>query len=188
MADSNPPQTGADNRVLLGQISAAHGIRGEVTIRTFTAAPDAIAAYGPLTDRDGFRSFIVKVVRVTDKGVVARISGVQDRNGAEALRGTELYVDRAALPQIGDAEFYHADLIGIEAFTADGVAYGRVIAVQNFGAGDLLEIKRPGARESELVPFTNACAPTVDIAARRIVVAPPVIVGDEPHADSADDA
>ena len=106
MADSNPPQTGADNRVLLGQISAAHGIRGEVTIRTFTATPEAIAAYGPLTDKSGLRSFTVKVVRVTDKGVVARISGVGDRNGAEALRGTELYVDRAALPQIAEAEYY----------------------------------------------------------------------------------
>jgi 16S rRNA processing protein RimM len=167
-----------DRRILLGQITAAHGIRGDVIVRTFTADPADIAAYGPLTDKLGTRPLSLSVIRISDKGVVARVKGVSDRNGAEALKGSELYVLRAKLPKASDAEYYHADLIGLEAVTEDGQPYGRVIAVQNFGAGDLLEIRRSDGRDMEFIPFTNACVPDVDIALGRLTVVPPVITGE----------
>lgn len=174
----------AGRRVLLGQIGPAHGIRGEVLIRAYTGEPDAIAAYGPLADKSSARTFAIKVVRVTDKGVVARIAGVTDRNGAEALRGVDLYVERSALPKPADAEFYHADLIGLEAITEDGARYGRIVAVQNFGAGDLLEIERADGSGAEFIPFSNAHAPVVDLEAGRVTVVPMVMVGDaEPASD-----
>ena len=158
-------------RVLLGHISAAHGIRGEVVIKTHTANPADIAAYGPLADAQGQRSFSLKVVRVSDKGVVARIDGVADRNAAEALRGTELYVDRARLPAGGEAEYYHADLVGLEAVDPAGTPVGRVVAVHNFGAGDVLEIELvDGGAKTEMIAFSKACVPDVDIAAGRLVV------------------
>jgi 16S rRNA processing protein RimM len=167
-----------DRRVLLGQIGAAHGVRGEVTIRTYTSDPASIAAYGPLSDATGQKQFALKAVRVTDKGVIARLEGVSDRTSAEALRGTNLYVARFALPATGDAEYYHADLIGLKAVTVTGDLYGDVIAVQNFGAGDLLEIKRAGSGDTEYIPFTNAHAPVVDLAQNRVTINPPILVGD----------
>jgi 16S rRNA processing protein RimM len=173
----NQPAINPVRLVLLGHIGAAHGIRGDVLIRTFTADPASIAAYGPLTDAGGQRSFNVKIVRVTDKGVVARIAGVTDRNGAEVLRGIELYVARDRLPKTAAAEYYHADLIGLDAVLTDGTPFGRVVAVQNFGAGDLLEIERANA-ESEFIPFTNAHAPDVDLVSRRVTIVPPTMVGE----------
>ncbi|HPG89023.1 MAG TPA: ribosome maturation factor RimM [Hyphomicrobium sp.] len=178
-----------DRRILLGQITGAHGIRGDVIVRTFTADPDGIAAYGALTDKDGFNPLFIKIIRVSDKGVIARVKGVSDRNGAEALRGRELYVQRAQLPEADEAEYYHADLIGLAAVTADGAAFGTVIAVQNYGAGDLLEIRTRDGRDSEFIPFTNACVPVVDIKAKTLTVLPPVMTG-EPEPDqgpTADD-
>ena len=179
-----------DRRILLGQISGAHGIRGDIIVRTFTADPDGIADYGDLTDKDGLRPLSLKIVRVTDKGIVARVKGVNDRNGAEALKGRELYVLRSQLPAADEAEYYHADLIGLNAITEDGSAFGKVIAVQNYGAGDLLEIRTRDGRDSEFIPFTNACVPIVDIAAKTLTVVPPVMTGDpEPASDEdADDS
>ncbi|NOT72281.1 MAG: ribosome maturation factor RimM [Hyphomicrobium sp.] len=175
---TNATETAGGRRILLGQIGSAHGIRGDVMVRTYTADPASIAAYGPLTDKDGARPLTLSVVRVTDKGVVARIKGVSDRNAAELLRGRELYVLRAKLPDADEAEYYHADLIGLEAVTEDGHPFGRVIAVQNFGAGDLLEIRVGDSRDVEFIPFTNACVPDVDIAAGRLTVVPPVLTGE----------
>lgn len=175
------------NRILLGRFAAAHGIRGEVLIRTFTGEPAAIAAYGALSDKTGQRVFKIKVVRETDKGVVARVDGISDRNGAEALNGIELYVERAKLPKTDDAEYYHADLIGIAAFSPEGVEIGTVASVQNFGAGDLLEIRRAGRTETEYVPFTNACVPEVDVPARRATIVMPVMTGDrEPNTEESE--
>lgn len=172
-------ESGADKLVLLGQIGPAHGVRGEVVIRTFTAEPGGIAAYGPLTDSRGEKRLSLTSVRVTEKGVIARIEGVGDRSSAEALRGVELYVARSALPPTDDAEYYHTDLIGLDAVTITGEAYGTVIAVHNFGAGDLLEIKRDG--DTEFIPFTNAHAPVVDLAQRTVTINPPALTGeDEP--------
>lgn len=167
-------------RVLLGRIAGAHGIRGEVVIHAYTQAPENIGAYGALIDAGAARQFKIKVVRVTPKGVIARIAGVADRNAAEALKGVELYVDRARLPAASDGEFYHADLIGLTAVDPEGKTIGAIIAVQNFGAGDLLEIRLADKLKTELVPFTDTHAPEVDVAGGRIVVAlPSFLASDE---------
>jgi 16S rRNA processing protein RimM len=157
-------------RILLGRIAAAHGVRGEVLIKTFTGRPQDIAAYGPLDDGGG-RTFKLKVVRVTPKGaVVAAIAGVDDRNGAEALKGAPLYVDRDRLPAPAEGQFYHADLIGLAAVDPDGRPLGEVVAVHNHGAGDLLEVRLAETGRTELIAFTDAFVPEVDLAARRVVV------------------
>jgi 16S rRNA processing protein RimM len=160
----------SSSRVLLGRIAGAHGIRGEVLIKTFTAAPADIGAYGPLSDAAGSRSFKIASARPTQKGVVARIEGVSDRNAAEALRGVDLYVARDRLPAASEREFYHADLVGLAAVDPQGKAVGEVVAAHNFGAGDLLEIRLTGASRTEFLSFTDAVVPEVDIQARRVVV------------------
>jgi 16S rRNA processing protein RimM len=163
------PGVGAGGRILLGHIASAHGVRGEVLIKTFTERPEDIAAYGPLDDGRG-RSFTVQVVRVTPKGVVARIAGIADRTAAEALKGAALHVDRDRLPAPADGEFYHADLIGLAAVDPGGRPLGEVIGVYNHGAGDLLELRLADSGKTELVAFTDAFVPEVDLAARRVVV------------------
>jgi 16S rRNA processing protein RimM len=168
-----------DRRILLGQITVAHGIKGEVMVRSYASDPADIAAYGPLTDKDGTRPLALTVIRDTGKGVIARVKGVSDRNAAEALKGRELYVARDKLPKASDAEYYHADLIGLDAVTEDGQRFGRVTAVQNFGAGDLLEIKRSDGKDTEFIPFTNACVPDVDITLGRLTIVPPVLTGEQ---------
>ena len=160
-------------RILLGRIAGAHGIRGEVLIKAFTEAPENVGAYGPLSDESGTRTFKLKSARATPKGVVARLQGVDDRNGAEALKGIALYIERERLPAAAEGEFYHADLIGLAAVDGDGKPVGEIVAVQNYGAGDLLEIRLAGSSKTELVPFTDAAVPEVDIAARRVVVVLP---------------
>ena len=119
------------------------------------------------------RSFEIAIVRATPKGVVARLAGVADRNAAEALKGVELYVDRDRLPAAAEGEFYHADLIGLAAVDPAGKAIGEIVAVQNYGAGDLLEIRLAGSAKTELIPFTETAVPQIDIAARRAVVVMP---------------
>ncbi len=162
-----------NRRVLLGVVAGAHGIRGEVVVRSYTDAPADIAAYGPLGDAAGTRLVKLRVVRVTAKGVIARVEGVSDRNAAEALKGLELYVDRAALPPADEDEYYHADLIGMTVIDADGRDVGTVVAIQNFGAGDLLEYRLEGQKRTELLPFNAAFVPNVDLAAGRVTIAPP---------------
>jgi len=160
--------------VCVGRILGARGVRGEVRVRSHTADPRAIGRYGPVYTSDGGRSFRLTVTgQGTGAGagtVFARLTGVADRDAAEALKGTELHVPRNALPATGAEEFYHADLVGLAAARSDGPALGRVIAVHNFGAGDVLEIGDDAG--SVLVPFTSAAVPDVDLAARRLVVAP----------------
>ena len=165
--------------ILLGRISGAHGIRGEVVIHAYTLAPENIGAYGPLFDRTNARSFEITSARATPKGVVARLKGIGDRTAAEALKGVELYVDRDRLPAAAEGEFYHADLIGLAAVDTEGTQIGEIVAVQNFGAGDLLEIRLAGSGKTEFVPFTEATVPEVDIAAGRAVVAMPAASDDE---------
>jgi 16S rRNA processing protein RimM len=159
-------------RVCLGVIVAAHGIQGQVKVKCFTAEPRSLVAYGDLTDAAGLRSFRLKIVGESKGGVVAKLEGVADRNGAEALKGTELYVARAALPEPAEEEYYHADLIGLRAELADGTRLGRIVAVHDFGAGDLLEVAREG-RATVMLPFTLAAVPVVDVAGGRLVVEPP---------------
>jgi 16S rRNA processing protein RimM len=159
--------------VLLGRITGAHGLKGEVKIATFTAQAADIAAYGPLTSADGTRSFKIASLRSAGGSVIARLSGVTGRNEAEKLRGTGLYVLRAALPPAEEDEYYHSDLIGLAAVSPDGEELGEIIAIQNYGAGDLLEIRAPGSRRTELVPFEQAYVPKVDLEASRVTIVMP---------------
>ena len=161
--------------ILIGRISGAHGLKGEVKIAAFTAEPEDIAAYGPLKTADGARRFEIASLRNAGGGaVIARLSGVADRNAAEQLRGTELYVARAALPPAGAEEYYHSDLIGLKAASPGGEILGEVIAVQNFGAGDLLELRRAKGRQTELIPFESTHVPKVDLEAGRVIIIWPV--------------
>ncbi len=164
-------------RVLVGAIAAPHGVRGLVKVKSFTAEPAAIAAYGPLTDEAGRRRVALQVMSAAGGGagtLICRIDGVADRDGAAALKGLRLYVERAALPAPEEEEYYQADLIGLVAMLADGTEFGRVVAVQNYGAGDLLEIERPaGTPRLVELPFTRAAVPQVDLAGRRLTVDPP---------------
>ncbi|MDO9381913.1 MAG: ribosome maturation factor RimM [Hyphomicrobiaceae bacterium] len=172
------------DRVLLGEITGVHGIKGEVVIRSYAADPEDIAAYGRLQDHAGTRTFDVLPVRVGPKGVVARIAGIEDRTSAERLRGTKLYVTRAMLPVPGDRSFYFMDLIGLKAIGGDGNAFGRVTAVHNFGAGDIIEVSVDGHPGSELVPFADAYVPDVNIADGWVRVLLPASTSeeDEPEA------
>jgi 16S rRNA processing protein RimM len=160
------------NPVLMAVIGAAHGIKGEVRIKTFTGEPLALGEYGPLFAEDG-RSFELIDVRPQGTVVVARLKGVGDRGAAEALNGTELFVERSALPdKLEDEEFYHADLVGMDVLDERGERIGKVSAVQNFGAGDILEISGPGLEGGALVPFSKAAVPVVDVAMRTIRIDP----------------
>ena len=161
----------APDRILLATIGAAHGVKGEVRVKSFTADPASIAAYGPLFGADG-RIFEVERVRPGKGVVVAKFRGVDDRDAAERLNGLSLFADRAAFPAPGEDEFYHADLIGLDAFSAAGEPLGAVVAVHNFGAGDILEIA-PRRGRPLLVPFTKEAVPDIDTARGRLVVAPP---------------
>ena len=176
-------------RVCLGAIAGAHGVRGQVRIKAFTEIPEDLTAYGPLSDEAGRRSFKVSLVGQSKGTLLARIEGVGDRNAAEALRGTRLYVARDALPPPEDEEtFYHADLIGLLAETAEGEALGRVRQVHNFGAGDMLEIAPDGKGPVRFLPFTKAVVPEVDLAGGRLLVVPPPEVEVKPEGSEKKDA
>ena len=160
-------------RVCLGQIGAAHGVRGEVRLRSFTSEPGAIADYGPLQTEDG-RVLEIEALRPAKDHFVARLAGIRDRDAASALTNAKLYVPRERLPQTESAdEFYHADLIGLAAVDQTGRTLGTVVAIHNFGAGDLIEVKPPTGGSTELVPFDMTHVPEIDVAAGRIVVHPP---------------
>jgi 16S rRNA processing protein RimM len=164
----------AGPRVCLGQIGAAHGVRGEVRLHSFTAEPAAITAYGPLETEDG-RVLQIEALRPAKDHFVARLSGVGDRDAAAALTNAKLYVPRERLPQTNEPdEFYHADLVGLAAVDRFGNNLGAVIAVHNFGAGDLIEVRPPDGGNSALVPFDTTHVPDVDIASRRLVLDVPV--------------
>lgn len=166
--DDSP--TGSDTLILFGRITGAHGIRGEVRINSFAAVPEDIAAYGPLSDGKS-STFVIEKLRVLrGMAVAAKLAGISDRNDAEALKGTELFVARSKLPETEEDEWYYDDLIGLAVVAPDDTPIGIVHAVQNFGAGDLLEIRIEGERKTLLVPFTKAFVPVVDIAGRRVVV------------------
>lgn len=157
-------------RVCVGVISGVHGVRGVVRVKPFTESPDEIDAYGPLEDESGSRRFSLEVIG-TGKGVVlCAIDGVEDRTAAEKLRGTKLYVARAALPALDEEDaFYHSDLLGLAVVFADGTRVGSVAAVYDFGAGDVVEIAGD-AGGTAMIPFTREAVPTVDLEGGRLVV------------------
>jgi 16S rRNA processing protein RimM len=182
---SAPVPTPAQERVCVGQFAGAHGVRGLVRIRSFTEQPMHVAGYGPVEDESGTRCFRITPKSMAKGNVIAEVEGVQDRDAAQLLNGTRLYVARDRLPPIEEEDaFYHADLIGCAAFDTAGTPLGLVHAVHDFGAGTLLELRRSGA-EPVLLPFTEAVVPEVDIAARRIRVDPPSLVGDQPQGAGA---
>ena len=157
-------------RVCVGVIAGAKGIRGEVRIKSFTEDPRDVGSYGPVTSGDG-RKFVLKVTGTAKEMVTGRLDGIDDRDAAEALKGTQLFVERAALPKPEDGSYYHADLIGLVVRLTTGEWRGTVSAVFNFGAGDVLEIARPDG-DTELVPFSEAAVVKVDIAGGEIVMNP----------------
>ena len=161
------------DRICVGAIAGSFGVKGEVRLKSFCTDPAAIATYGPLFTEDGQTSYKVTLTRPVANGLGARLSGVATKEQADALKGTSLYVDREKLPAPGDDEFYHADLIGLDAHDTGGTLIGKVHAVHNHGAGDLLEILGPGMKTALLLPFTRAVVPTIDLAARRIIIDPP---------------
>jgi 16S rRNA processing protein RimM len=169
-----------DKRVCVGAVAGAHGVRGAVKIKSFTATPEDVAAYGPLEDESGERCFSLRLIGAGKGVLIGHLSGIADRNRAEASRGLRLYLPRAALPPTEQDEYYHADLIGLEAVLTDGTPVGPVRAVHDFGAGDTLEIARSDG-PPVLVPFTRAVVPSVDLAAGRLVVDPPPGLLDGPE-------
>ena len=163
---------GAPHRLCLGVIAGARGIHGEVRVRAFTERGEDVAAYGPLTDETGGRSFTLMDPRPIRGGIAARVEGVEDRTTAEALRGARLYVAREALPDLEDDEFYHADLMGARVVSPGGEEVGRVVALHDFGAGDVLEIERADGPPL-VAPFTRETVPEIDMNEGRIVLTPP---------------
>jgi 16S rRNA processing protein RimM len=166
--------TASSQRICLGVITGAHGLQGEVRVCMFGDA-GALDAYGPVSDEAGERNFSIRGQRPAKGGVLARIDGVGGRTQAESLKGTKLYVARAALPDPGPEEYYHSDLIGLDARAPDGAVLGKVIAVHDFGAGDLLEIGGPDAPSGDtmMIPFTRAAAPEIDLERGVIVIEAP---------------
>jgi 16S rRNA processing protein RimM len=167
-------------QICIARIGAAHGVRGAVKLWTFTEDPLAVKAYGPLVTKDGARQFELTHVREAKGHLVATLKGITTRDAAERLNGVELYVAREKLPATGEGEYYHADLIGLAAITPADQPLGRVIAIHNFGAGDIIEIAPPQGA-TLLLPFTNAVVPTVDLAGGRVVIELP----DEIEGDTA---
>lgn len=171
------------DRVCLGAITGAKGIKGEVRVRVFAEDPDALGAYGPLEDQDGGRRFKIERMQPAKDAMVVKFAGIGDRNQAEALKGTRLYVARSALPEPAEEEWYHADLIGLAVETADGTRLGTVSGLHDFGAGDLVEVARDDGAASELIPFTREYVPAVDVAGGRLVVVLPEMMEDDEGAE-----
>jgi 16S rRNA processing protein RimM len=160
-------------RICVARIGAAHGVKGEVKLWSFTADPAAVADYGPLESQDGTQRFEIEAVRAAKDHLVARLSGVRDRDAAQRLTNLDLYVPRDRLPAPAPEEFYHADLIGLRAEGRDGAVLATIVGIHDFGAGDLLELRAAGSSSTVLMPFTAETVPVVDIAGGRIVIDPP---------------
>jgi len=172
-----------ERKLCVAVVTGAHGVRGAVRLKSFTAEPEAVAGYRPLTDRSGARTFALTLTGRAKDALVAHIDGIDDRDAAQALKGTELFIERGQLgPTDDEDEFYQADLMGLRAETADGAVYGTVRAVQNYGAGDLLEVDRIDGG-SVLLPFDRTVVPVVDLQAGRVVVVPMA----ETEADAGDE-
>jgi 16S rRNA processing protein RimM len=165
------------DRIRVARIGAAHGVRGEVKLWPFTQDPMAVGDYGPLETEDGAQRFEIETLRAAKDHLVARIKGIADRDAAQILRNTDLFVSRDKLPPIEEEDtYYHADLVGMMAVTPEGVPLGNVTAIHNFGAGDLIEIATTAGGEPLLLPFTETVAPNIDTALRQITIVLPNVV------------
>jgi 16S rRNA processing protein RimM len=163
----------SDNRIIVGSLAGAFGVKGEVRLKSFCAKPEDIALYTPLTTDDGRIFRVVVIIGQAAGALVARIEGIDTKEEADAMRGVSLYAERARLPHLPDDEYYHADLIGLPVLDTGGRELGHVRAVLNHGAGDILEVLAPDASDTVLLPFTLAAVPTVDLSAGRIIADPP---------------
>lgn len=161
-----------EDKLCIAVIAGVHGVRGDVRVKSFTANPEDLSAYGPLTDKTGAREFRIKIHGVARGLLRAHIKGVDNRNAAEALAGVELYIERGRLPKPEEDEFYHADLVGLKAALVDGSDYGTVRALHDFGAGDVIEIAL-AAGGTVILPFTRAIVPSVDLGTGIVVIDPP---------------
>lgn len=179
-------QDDVEGHLYVGVITGAKGIKGEVRIKSFTTEPQDIAAYGPVRDAEGKRTFTIKVRGLHKGQVTARLAGIDDRSAAEALKGVKLYVARDALPEPEDDEFYHTDLMGLSVELEDGVSLGTVREVHEYGAGTSLEVSG-GEKGTVLVPFTAEVCPVVDLVEGKVVVNPPPGLFEAPKKDGADD-
>ncbi len=161
------------DRVIVGAIGGAFGVKGEVRLKSYCADPAAIADYTPLYTEDGRAFAQIVLTGQMKNGFAARLDGVITKEDADALRNVSLYADRAQMPSLPDDEYYYADLIGLTVLDTGGATLGTVKNVMDHGAGDLLEIALPGQAETVLLPFTQANVPTVDLTAGRIIADPP---------------
>lgn len=174
------------DRILIARIGAPHGVKGEVRLFVFAEDADALKTYAPLTTEDATRTFRVTSLRPAKDHFVARLEGVATREAAEALTNVGIFIERALLPPTDDEDdFYYADLIGLKAVTTEGEAFGRIVAVHDFGAGDIIEIAREGGGKTLMLPFTKAAVPAVDIKGGIVTVEPAEWAqDDEPPADA----
>lgn len=172
----------ASDWVCVAAVATAHGIRGALKLRCFTERPEDAVAYGPVYDKHGKRLFALEVIGQSRGGILVEAEGISDRSAAEALRGTELFVPRAVLPDLGPDEFYHSDLEGLDVLQADGARLGVVRGLANFGAGDILDVLADDGRTVAL-PFDHRTVRTVDLEAGRLVVEPPpeLLPDQRPH-------
>jgi len=168
----------SDRKLCVGVVTAAHGVSGQVRVKSFTATADDIARYKPLTDASGERVFCLDIIGRAKGVLLARIDGILNRDAADALRGTKLFVEREVLPDADDEdEFYHVDLVGLAAFLPDGSVYGMVKALHDFGAGDMIEFELAESGDV-ILPFTRTVIPEIDLGQGRIIVDPPNMLGD----------
>ena len=156
-------------KICLGIVLGPQGLEGVVKIKSYTAHPEDIASYGPVSNETGTRQFDIRVLRATKKGLVAELSGIDDRSAAEAIKGLELFVERNALPEPDQEEYYFSDLIGLNVEKLNGQLIGKVKSMDNFGAGDVMEVELTDGGFL-LLPFTRDAVPVVDIADTRVVV------------------
>lgn len=172
-------------RVRVGVIVGVHGVRGAVRIKSFTEEPADIGYYSPVENEAGSVKYRLKVTGENKGSVIATLDGIADRDAAEALKGTELWVARERLPRTEEDEFLYSDLIGMAVEDETGRRIGTVKMVQDFGAGDVVDIAL-SPKGSLMVPFTKAMVPVVDVAGRRLVVIPPIYVAGEEGRDDGD--
>ncbi|WP_371169970.1 ribosome maturation factor RimM [Aliiroseovarius sp. 2305UL8-7] len=163
----------SDDRICVGAIAGAFGVKGELRVKSFCSDPEAIGEYSPLWSEDGSRTFELTLIQPIKSGFSATIDGVTTKEDGDALKGVRLFANRDALPSLPDDEYYHADLIGLEVLDTGGTSLGRVSAVHNHGAGDVLEVQGPGLKNGALLPFTLEAVPTVDLSSGRIITDPP---------------
>lgn len=163
----------SEGKICVGAVGGSYGVRGEVRLKSFCAVAEDIESYSPLTSEDGGTLFHLALIRPMKNGFVARIAEAATKEEADALKGTQLFAGRDQLPSLPDDEFYHTDLIGLQVWDTGGTLLGSIKNVLDHGAGDLLDVQRPGSSETVLLPFTRAAVPTVDLSAGRVIADPP---------------